>query len=70
MPMFLTPRLRKLMGVPEPEEPKSPFGPGNLRSIRRCCDKAVAKQCRCDWYKWHCPEHGVKGECHPTWSHE
>ncbi|HZI02594.1 MAG TPA: hypothetical protein VEZ71_01150, partial [Archangium sp.] len=57
MPMFLTERHRKLLGLPEPEKPKSLYGPGNLSNTPRCCDKATYHQCSCDWYWWRCPDH-------------
>ncbi|MCY1080279.1 hypothetical protein [Archangium lansingense] len=68
--MFLTDRLRALMGLPAPEEPKPRFGPLNLRSIERCCDKAKAERCLCEWYYWVCPDHPATGGCHPTNTHD
>ncbi|HEX5750007.1 MAG TPA: hypothetical protein VFZ09_27505 [Archangium sp.] len=68
--MHLTERHRKLMGLPEPEEPAIVYGPGNLAHVVRCCAEATLFQCTCDWYKWKCRAHGVAGECHPTNNHD
>ncbi|MFY0567088.1 hypothetical protein ACN28E_25065 [Archangium lansingense] len=72
MKLFLTERHRRLFGLPEPEKPKSPYGPGNLSNVARCCDQAVADMCTCDWYWWRCPhpDHPDRGACHPTNTHD
>ncbi|WNG57404.1 hypothetical protein F0U59_23535 [Archangium gephyra] len=70
MPMFLTDRMRKLMGLPEPEAPKPTYGPLNLGNVPRCCDKADYKRCECEWYWWKCPDHPPSGSCHPTNTHD
>ena len=69
MKHFFTERHLKLAGV-KVEEPPSLYGPGNLAYTARCCDKATAKQCTCDWYRWDCPDHGESGSHHPTNTHD
>ncbi|WNG49179.1 hypothetical protein F0U60_37490 [Archangium minus] len=67
MTMFLTPRLRKLMGLPEPEDPHRPLPPGPPR----CCDKAQPDMCFCDAPGWRCPDHGNRrAPCIPGNTHD
>ncbi|ATB41122.1 hypothetical protein CYFUS_006584 [Cystobacter fuscus] len=55
MKYFFTPRQRRLMGLPESEEPE-PKVPTGLPE--RCCTKAVEERCTCEARGWKCPEHG------------
>lgn len=69
MTHYFLKRHLALAGVKE-EKPETPFGPGNLSNVARCCEKARPTQCVCDYWWWVCPDHKRRGACHPTNSHD
>lgn len=65
--MFLAPRHRKLMGLPESDEPPKP----SANRPPRCCPKATADVCYCQALGWLCPDHGITANpCRPGFTHD